>query len=98
MSPSGEIWVSDGTAGVFRVDATSGARTLVSGAGTPDNETQPTGGSAGFTALRFDGDALYGIGEEGTIFQIDTRSGHRAVIFSGWSFPRNRAPSGGISS
>jgi hypothetical protein len=97
ISPAGEIWVSDATVGVMRVDATSGARTLVSGPGAPDNETQPAGGSGGFKSLQFDGEALYGIDVQGEIFQIDTRTGHRAAILSGWNFPRNRAPQGGIS-
>lgn len=97
VSPSGEIWVSDAAGGVFRVDATSGARTLVSGPGTPDNETQPTLGAAGYKSLQFDGDALYGVDTQGEIFQIDTRTGHRAAIITNWLFPRNRAPTGGIS-
>jgi hypothetical protein len=98
VSPTGEIWVSDASRGLFRVDATSGARTLMSGPGQPDNENQPAGGSVGYKSLQFDGENLYAIDTQGEVVQVDTRSGHRATLFSGWRFPRNRAPSGGFTS
>ncbi len=87
VEPGGSILVIDPTAGtglqgaLFRVDPTTGARTLLSDFGVGANPGQPPVGVAiepGGSILVTDEDA--GTGGQGALFRVDPTTGARALL------------------
>lgn len=79
VDANGAIWASDSTLGIFRVDAQTGARTLVSSPTGSDTTNLPLPYEA-WSRLYADGDALYAANWSSHLTQIDKATGGRAVM------------------
>jgi len=82
VDANGGIWASDSTLGIFRVDAQTGARTLVSSPTGSDATNLPLPYDA-WSRLYVDGGALYAANWSSHLTQIDKATGARVIMLKG---------------